>query len=339
MLRAAARGLPRFRRRTEAAMKRWLGGVAVLVLLGGVAAFVCRDGLKARYYTHKLFAAAEADVADWVDQAPSWGDGVTDRLTDCLATDDPAACARAGAALARLTNSGRADILGRLADRFARLSPAGQEAALDCVAPSAAEDGPDATAACRQIVRLALQHADAAVRLRAATLALRPTIGQPEWLVPLLRDPAAEVRRVAILAIAPARELVADDDLLRWLHDSDADVRRLTETALRSRGLRPRDVRLGRLLTDPRPAGRLELLVLLQDDGELDLSAWLRRLSEDPAPAVRAAAARLADERQVFQLADRLTQMATSDPDLTVRQAVTYHLGRLQSPVRPVSGP
>jgi hypothetical protein len=133
--------------------------------------------------------------------------------------------------------------------------------------------------------------------------------------------------------------LIADDDLLRWLHDDDAEVRRLTETALRSRGLRPRDIKLGRLLTDPRPAARLELLLLLRDDGELNLSAWLRRLSEDPAPAVRAAAARLADDQQVFQLAERLAQMTKTDPDLTVRQAAAYHLRQLQAPVRPVGAP
>jgi hypothetical protein len=175
--------------------------------------------------------------------------------------------------------------------------------------------------------------------LRAAALASRPEIGQAELVVPLLKDSAPEVRRAAVLAVGPSRTFVTDDDLLTWLHDPDAEVRRLTEAALRSRGLRAIDVRMGRLLTDPRPAGRLELLVMLRDDDELDLCTWLRRLTDDPSPAVRAAAARLADERQVFQLADRLAEMAKADPDLTVRQTVSYHLGRLQPAVRPAAAP
>jgi HEAT repeat protein len=198
---------------------------------------------------------------------------------------------------------------------------------------------PEVLAAGRQVVRPALHDADALIRLRAATLALRPEIGHADLLLPFLSDPSAEVRRTAMLAIGPEHSLLADDDLLNWLHDPDAEVRQLTETALRSRGLGPREIRLGRLLTHPRPSARLELLVLLRDDGELDLNTWLRRLSEDPAPAVRAAATRLADERQVFQLADRLSEMATADPDFTVRQAAAYYRRQLEPAVRPVRAP
>ncbi|HEY1380148.1 MAG TPA: HEAT repeat domain-containing protein [Gemmataceae bacterium] len=309
-------------------MKRWLAGVTLLGLLGAVAAgWLCRDNLRARYYARQLLAASDADAAGWIERGGEWGSGVPDRLIDVLATEDATACSRAAAALARL---GAAD---RLAERFTHLSPEGWRAALECVA--AAADRPEAAAAARQLVRPALQHADTGVRLRAAALALRPEVGQAELLVPLLKDSSAEVRRTAVLAVGPSRNLIADDDLLHWLHDPDPDVRRLTETALRSRGLRAVDVRMGRLLTDPRPAARLELLGLLRDDGQLDLSAWLGRLCEDSAPAVRAAAARLAVEQQVFQLADRLAQMAQADPDLTVRQTVRYHLAQLQAPVRP----
>jgi HEAT repeat protein len=154
--------------------------------------------------------------------------------------------------------------------------------------------------------------------------------------MPLLKDPDAALRRAALLAVGADRNLIADDDLLAWLHDPDPDAKRLCETALRSRGLRTSDLRLGRLLTDPRPAARLELLGLLRDDPEVELAAWLRRLSQDESPAVRAAAARLAGEQQVQALSDRLAQMAQGDPDLTVRPIAGYHLRQLQV-VRPVS--
>ncbi len=317
-------------------MKRWLVG-AMLVAAGlGVAGWFCRAELKARYYVHKLITADDGDPGGWIEQAGAWGDRVPDRLLDCLTAADSNTCRRAVAALARLD---RLAIAGRLAEHFSKLSPVGQQAALECTAIIVARHQSDALAACRQIVRSALQHADAGVRLRAAALAMGPDIGQAELLVPLLKDPSAEVRRIAVVAVGPSRSLIADDDLLKWLHDPDADVRRMTEAALRSRGLRASDVRLGRLLTDPLPTVRLELLVALNDNTEVDLSAWLKRLSEDPSPAVRAATARLIEERRVVQLADRLAEMARSDPDMTVRQTVAFHLLRMQSAVRTVSAP
>jgi hypothetical protein len=321
-------------------MKSRLVGLTLLMVVGcGVGGWLFRDNLKARYYAHQLLAVPDADLTAWVDQAPAWGEGVPDRLIECLAHDDPTTCARAGAALARAAEGREAVVAKQFSDRFSRLSAPGKQAVLDCAATLATSQQTDVIAACRTIVRQALQHSDTDVRARASALAMRADFGQADLLVPLLKDPAAEVRRTALLAIGPSRNLIADDDLLPLLHDQDADVRKLTETVLRSRGLRPRDVRLGRLLTDPKPSGRLDLLVELRDDRDLDLSTWLRRLCEDPAPAVRAAAARLADERQVFQLTDRLAQMAKADPDQTVRQAAGYHLHQLQSPVRPVSAP
>jgi hypothetical protein len=317
-------------------MGRWLAAGAVLLVGLGVAGWVCRANLKARYYTHKLLTAADGDVAAWVAQADGWGDRVPDRLLDCLTADDANTCNRAGASLARLQPPA---VAGLLAERFRRLSPVGQQAAIECATALLDSQQAEVIAGCRQIVRSALQHADAAVRLRGAALALRPGIGQAELLAPLLKDPSPEVRRIAIAAVGPCRSLIADDDLLDWLHDPDGDVRRTTEAALRGRGLRAADVRLGRLLTDPRLAARLDLLVQLRSDTDINLSVWLKRLSEDPSPAVRAATVRLIHERQVFQLTDRLATMSTSDPDMTVRQTAVFYFSQLQPSVRTVGSP
>src|SRR5262249_20988461 len=150
-------------------------------------------------------------------------------------TQDGDAGSRCGAALTALVGQWPADdprgpaLVGRLAERFAALSPPGRQAALDCAAVLAERD-PAPPAGVRLLVRAGVGHADDAVRLRAAALALRPEVGAPELLVPLLKDPSAEVRRTALLAVGPARSLMADDDLLPWLHDPDAEVRRLCET-------------------------------------------------------------------------------------------------------------
>jgi len=309
-----------------------------LMLVGAAAvAWVYRDQLKGRYYTYRLIHASESDVGMWAEQCGEWGGAVPEKLLDCLLNDDEAACLRAGFALNHAVERDSLPNLSTLlSERFHQFSELGQQVALDCATAMASRNDPQCALDCRLMVRSGLQSNRSEVRMRAAALAMKPAIGQSDLLAPFLRDPSPQVRRAAILAVGSTRALVDDDDLLPGLHDADPECRRLTETALRSRGLRAIDVRLGRLLTDPRPAKRLELLTLLRDDGELDLSTWLRRLCDDPTPAVRSAAARLAADLQVFQLTDRLAQMSTSDPDLTVRQTIQFHLRQFAAPIRPV---
>jgi hypothetical protein len=322
--------------------KRTLLGLALLGTGLAAAGWLGRNQLKARYFVHRLTHAAEADAPGWVDQVEGWGDGVPGGLVDCLAQDDAASCRRAQAALTRLLDQWpdgdprTPEVLQDLAGRFGRLSAAGGQAALELATAALAHPQPNTLAACRLLVGPGLQHPVADVRLRAVCLAMRPELQHLEPVRPLLADPAAEVRRAAVLALGGAPAIVADDDLLGVLHDPDAEVKRLCRTALRGRGLRERDVEFGRLLVSPKLADRLELLAALHDDGELDLSIWLRRLSQDPAPAVRAAAARAAAEEQVFQMQDRLAQMAAQDPDETVRPIALFHLRQIQTDgVRP----
>src|SRR5262249_45597767 len=126
----------------------------------------------------------------------------------------------------------------------------------------------------------------------AVVLAMRKEIGLATAVVPLMGDTEAAVRRAAMIAVGASRELVPDDDLLPWLHDPDPGVRELCETTLLARGLRDQDVRMGRLVTDADFLKRLEVIGYLQHDDQVDPQVWLQRLSRDPVPAVRAAAAR-----------------------------------------------
>jgi hypothetical protein len=180
--------------------------------------------------------------------------------------------------------------------------------------------------ACRELARACLHDTNADNRGRALRLAIQPSIDLREQVAPLLSDPSPEIRRTAMVVLGPATEVISTDDLLHWLHDPDAEVRHLCESALRGRGLRKEHLLMGRLMTDPQVTERLKVLDVLQQANDVEPGVWLRRLSHDPAPAVRAATVRLAAEQTVVNLADRIEQMAQNDPSHTVRQIAQFYL-------------
>jgi hypothetical protein len=216
----------------------------------------------------------------------------------------------------------------RLVAEASRTAGMGVRQAALALAASLADQStpPELLRACRELTKTCLSDQAAGNRVRAIGLASRPEIGLLEAVVPLLNDAVPEVRREAMLAVGSAPTAINTDILLRWLHDSDAEVQRLCEKALRSRGLRDEHVKLGRLLTDSRPELRLQVLELLRRANDLEPGIWLRHLSHDPAPAVRAAAVRAATEQTVRSLADRLEQMSQNDPCPSVRQLAQYYL-------------
>ena len=178
-----------------------------------------------------------------------------------------------------------------------------------------------------KLVLAALQAGSVHNRLRAVRLSLYPGMADLlESVAALLGDESPHVRRAALIAVGPAREAVHDDQLLSCLHDPDADVRRLCEQALIARGLRPEYLELGRLLTDPQPAKRLQVLDRLRESRELDTGLWLRRLSHDASPSVRVAAMRAMTQQSFVDLSDRIDQIAREDASPTVRQLAQFYL-------------
>jgi HEAT repeat protein len=146
----------------------------------------------------------------------------------------------------------------------------------------------------------------------------------------LLGDPAPEVRRTAMLAVGPLNEAIPTDRLLAWLHDPDADVRRLCEAALLAReDFQPEHLTLARLITAPEASVRLQVLAHLQHDSSLEPGIWLRRLGRDPAPEVRAAAVRAAANQPAVDLSDLIRERAQADPSQTVSQLAGYYLRAL----------
>ena len=185
---------------------------------------------------------------------------------------------------------------------------------------------------CRGLALAGLNAADGDARVAAIELILHPPLRQENDVLakvaPLLRDKVGLVRKTALLALGPARELVSDDDLLPLLHDADDEVQNLCELALRGRGLPENHILLARLISDPRPTARLQVLQHLQAATDLEPGVWLRRLCQDPAPAVRAAAVRAAASQSQVDLRDCLNEMAQQDPSLTVRQLAGHYLTR-----------
>jgi hypothetical protein len=196
-----------------------------------------------------------------------------------------------------------------------------------------AQEGP-CLDACRALVPRGLADDDAAIRIGTVHLTLQGPFHADaimlRQVVPLLRDRDAGVRRAALLAVGPCRQVISEESLLPLLHDADAGVRRLCETALRSRGLRDEQILLGRFLSDDRAAARLEVLPLLEqvelEPGEA--ATWLRRLGGDPCPAVRAAVARAAARQTDTDLSDLLHQLAQGDASPTVRQLAAFYWKR-----------
>jgi hypothetical protein len=186
-------------------------------------------------------------------------------------------------------------------------------------------------AECRRLALEGMGAAAATTRVAAIQLALRPPLRHDSAVlvkcVPLLKDSAAPVRKAALLALGPVRELVSDDDLLPLLHDPDDGVQNLCELTLRSRGLPDNHILLARLISDQRPSARLQVLQHLHA-ADLEPGVWLRRLCQDPAAAVRAAAVRAAVSQSQVDLRDCLSDIARQDPSLTVRQLAEYYLTR-----------
>jgi len=187
---------------------------------------------------------------------------------------------------------------------------------------------------CRQLVHRCLHGETPEIRADAGQLAMHSRINLPNEVVALLDDPSPEVRRLAIVALAPSEETIATDDLLRWLHDPDPEVRQTCESALRSRTLSENQIRLGKTLTDPQPRVRLQVLDALRRCPDVEAGVWLRRLSHDSEPAVRVAAIRAALTQPSVRFADRLKQMCQSDPSPTVRQ-LAAHYRTIQQESRP----
>ncbi|MCS7168040.1 MAG: HEAT repeat domain-containing protein [Gemmatales bacterium] len=205
------------------------------------------------------------------------------------------------------------------------------------LAASAESARPDASWAsawwrwCRELASLALLDEREEVRLEAVRLACSPAAQMQEQLARRLLEkpgePSPAVRVLLILAVGvlEAQDVAPSEELARFLHDPSEEVRQSCEQVLRARGLTARQIQLARLWTHDDPLVRAQVPKIVYEDTELDAVAWLHRLSNDPAPVVRAAAIRAAGERKEVRFMARLRELAQDDASGTVRQLARYY--------------
>jgi hypothetical protein len=182
----------------------------------------------------------------------------------------------------------------------------------------------------RDMTERGLKDERADTRTAAVQMLLREPMRQHKELmeraIPLLRDPEAGVRRAALVLLASESDMVREEAFLPLLHDEDAQVQYLCEIALRKRRLTDDDIKLARMISDKNPVTRMRVLHYFHQMPELNLGEWLRQLSQDPEPAVRAAAVRAVADYPQLDLTQRLREMADRDPSETVRQNARFYL-------------
>jgi HEAT repeat protein len=184
---------------------------------------------------------------------------------------------------------------------------------------------------CQQAVITGLKMPDSEDRLLSIRLALHPELKVRKELLPLVNDPAHEVRVAALFgvaAVSDAELAVPDEEIFRFLHDPDEGVRKVCTDVLVSRNRSDVEINLARRLSSPEPAERLKLLFDLRyEDDVLDPEPWLERLSRDRDPAVRVGAARVilevtADRKQTCP--GWVLRVTDADPDPTVRRVASF---------------
>jgi hypothetical protein len=349
------------------------GGVAAL-LLAGIVLWLRWGNIHAWYVVRGLKQADEDALPMWVERAVALGPAAADTLLQGLAEDGPAGdnCAEALTAMAAQWGPGdeRAEGLAARAVKLCpTLPPAGRSRAIRVLAGCVGGCGPAVREACvplleeaddaalesalalaakllpeasqalpaaRRLAQAGLASTSEGAKVAAISLAHHPGLGLLDQVAGLLKGGSPAVRRAVVLAIGPGD--TREEMLLSCLHDEDAGVRELAAAALQGRGLRPEQIELGRLITHPKAHSRLLVLDKLREVPDIDPAAWLRRLSQDASPCVRAAALRVISEHLAGEMSDRIEEMARTDPSPTVAQLAHYYLG-VRRDLIPAGGP
>jgi hypothetical protein len=324
---------------TRKALRRGLIGLVLVLLVSGTVAVLNWECLRAGYAAHRLkTASSDEGRALWADSLASAGDEGERRLIELATAGEPCIRSAAAGALDRRLgalpeNDDHAAVLaGRLIELFVQSDAARRESLVVLLPVVVSRCGVIHWPKCKEAAAAALRMPSSQARLIAIHVSLHPHAGLRSELIPLLSAAEPEVRRAAMFAIGPAADtesVVGDEELFRWLHDSDAAVRTICRDALVSRGRTDVEIGLGRRLVDPDARERLQLLLDLRHDDDLaDPEPWLERLSRDAVPGVRAGAVRVAVELSVEKQQPPpswVTRTVESDTELAVRRIARFY--------------
>ncbi len=336
-------------------MLRGIGLVVLAVAGVGVWAGFNFTELRAKFAARNLASAAtDEERAKWADALVGYGEPGVRELIACIKSGDDPARDAAATALDKYLGAmpdgdSRATVISAaVLDAFPTASYSGKRAVLRLVPTILKRAGSTYALRCRGVVAESLKSAEFETRLAAVRLAIHPDLKLRSEVVPLLSSSEPQMRGAALFAVAAAEgePIITDEELFRWLHDTDASVRNICRDALVSRDRSDAEIALGRRLTHPDPTERLKLLLDLRyDDDVADPEPWLERLSRDPEPAVRAGAARVAVEVTAARSQSCplwVARIADADPHPTVRFVAAYYRAQpntSRDPLRPAGGP
>jgi HEAT repeats len=138
----------------------------------------------------------------------------------------------------------------------------------------------------------------------------------------LINDKEPGVRVQVLVSFIERPSVLSEEAILPLLYDPSPFVPPMAERVLKSRGLSPEQIGLGKLIVHPRPDMRIGAIPLLtKDRGDIDPVNWLIFLSRDVEESVRLKAIEALAGRDTPEVKRRLAEMASSDVSKAVRQA------------------
>jgi hypothetical protein len=165
-----------------------------------------------------------------------------------------------------------------------------------------------------------LNDPEAKVRTSAvACLGTLPLDRGAEPAVRHLTDPDPGVRLQVLISFAERAGLLSEEAILPLLYDRDAYIPPIAERVLKTRGLTPDQIGLGKLVVHPRPEMRTTAIPFLKDRTDIDPIVWLLFLSRDTEESVRLKAIEALAGRDVPEAKTRLAEMASGDASAAVR--------------------
>ena len=172
-------------------------------------------------------------------------------------------------------------------------------------------------------VLLRLKDPQAKARIAAvACLGALPLNALAAPAVELLTDKEPGVRVQVLVSFIERPTLLTAEAILPLLYDPSPFVPPMAERVLKSRGLSPEQIGLGKLIVHPRPEMRIGAIPLLTNDhADIDPITWLIFLSRDIEESVRLKAIEALAGRDVHEVKQRLAEMASTDTSKAVRRA------------------